>query len=628
MASRRPAAAVTALLLAATCGLAFPASAHLPQPAAQPAAQAPSKRVITSASSVPAGMPVLIQLRDADQRLAMLRSMISDYGAGISGVMETIENNPQITQFRVGLAGLAAVAGTDSWAAMGAIIGQETTIALRPREGDESDLVAASVPRDPATLTKFLDAVHKAAGFTNNGKPDAARTYESLGVRVYKFDERLHQAYAGGTLLIASGRELMESAIAAQRESRGAIANSALFTRATALAPSDAFAWMAIDAKSLRPAGAGEDLRVSNPGAGFLFGGWYRHVMSSESAVAWMTTVGRTMTLRMRTDGAAAMPDFASGLVAATEPVKQWDSRRLPAFLGEVSVQRGWASLFAEREQLLTAEGATQAAEFASTLTTLLGGAAFIDDVLPAVAGPMRLVSVEHNPKDRGFDVTPVVPQFALSIPLKFDATSDVARRLESASQGALSLISLDSMQKGGPAMRLDIDKHEGVRIVLAEFEPPKAGSAMKLDPAGERAQRRQLGGVRYNFAPAAAIVPVGEGRCEYVVGSTADLVRSIITRIRSTDPLADGGPADTIELRGSSVTRLLEVNRSELATQQMLENGLEEDEATRRIDALLGLSALVDSLTARSLVRASDGEAEVRLTLREPAKADAGAAR
>lgn len=581
-----------------------------------------------TAEYVPDRVLAAVTLRDGDRHLQHLREFLDEAGFADSPVYRNLVANPGVLQAQIGLAGIVATAGLDPWAAAGAVLGRELTLGLAPRAGGKPAALLVIAPREPAALDRLLSVIQSMTGLVIEGKPDPGRSEKAGDVVVFHVNAELHHCRVDDALLVANDTDLLRAALEAKRRGAGRLCDSAAWRTARERVPPDAPAWVFVDARRLlAEIGERRELpaQLPNPLGGFLFGGWWHALRTAEHAVAWLRIAPRELRLSASIESTTALPETHRGYAWNGNAGPGWDASKLPAYVSEVVVGRDWSALFAEREALLTLPAAGDLVNFSNTMTTLMGQLDFVDGLLPAVNGPARLILARQDFSGRELIPTPKLPAFALVVPLKMADPVEFGRRLQSASQMALTLINADAMQKHEPAFLLDVDRYRDVRMVYAEY-PRNASAPMMSGPSGGEptpagsapaATQPRTVGVRYNFAPAAAVV-----NDAYVVATSRQLLEAIIDRAldaRGELPANAGRDCWRASLR--ELAAILRDNREEMVIQNMLEKDHARAAAEAEIDTLLGLLDFGDS--AELIARTAQKSVEATLTLRFRAPQD-----
>lgn len=547
-----------------------------------------------------ADFPITIRLNEADIHSNALRSWVGEILRTNPDLAALLGQDAGLAELIRVISALGQMAGTGPWQTVEALLGRGGTVFLRPTDGGEPDMVAISAPLDADAAGRVLNTLQIFAGMVGPG--DGARAYDHAGVRVFRLGDRVFQCSVNGLVIVATSRDLIEEAIGR--------AGPAADMLATLLGTPGEAVRIDLDMSRLGPALDALRVPAANPFAEFMLGGWralaagadrmtMSFVPTPDGVHASVRTAGTAdaATLRPFMDSWQGPPSFARSAV--------------PGLLGDVSLARDWATLFADREARLTPAGASEAAQFATTISTLMGGVGFVDEFLPEIDGPVRMVAVERDWTGEAYRVSPTLPAFALVLPLRSAAGDDLPRRVESAAQGLMSILAMEQMNQGGPPMRLDLDKHEGVRIVYSGFDPAALGAGESGHPP--------VADLRYNFTPASAVVPAPGGSSVFVFASSPALVRTLITAVQSPEPRGERASGDQFVMDGPAITRILTLNREELMVGEMLKRDCDRAEAAARIGALIALSRLVGSVSLNSAVSSSGASADLRLVLRQP---------
>lgn len=605
--------------------LAMVASAALCQEPANAPPKSPAAPR-SAASWLPADPLLAVELSEGDRLIERFRDFAEDRGCFDGEAYRKLESNPKFMQARVALAGLAATAGVDAWRAAGAILGRDAAMGVWPGTEKRPRMLLAVELREPALFDRLLNAVHALAGLTKNGAPDASRSTEVHGVRVFAMTPELFHCRVNDALLLANDRELLRTALADRQDMARSLASSPRYRKAAAALPKPTVAWALVNLKAVReliPEGDARNGPRANPIGGFLFGAWWQTLLSSESAVAWLELQGATLRLNATVAAGGPLPAAYKGFSPANISKLDWPASKLPRFISELRICRNWADLIGEREALLTTPAASDIVNFTTTMSTLFNGMDFLNDILPKVDAPLRLIAVRQDFAERDIVPTPQLPAFALVAPLRPDASTDFARRLGAASQTALTLLNLGLTQEGKVSYLIDVDRYKGVKLIFTTFSGPPNTSGMNMDApemkagTGEAAASKP-GKIRgapqvYNFMPATALV----GH-EYVFATSRELLQDVIDAIQAGSKAAEKADemADSWFVNGAEIAAILRDNREEMITARMLAENESKEAAVGTIDLILQLVDQLGGLrvTSRSLEREMQATLEVKL--------------
>jgi hypothetical protein len=620
-----------AVVLTALCSITIAAQDSKPASGAAPPGASQS-----ATSYLPADALVAIQIQDGDRSIARLRELLEDSPFYDGEGFRRLESNTQFMQSRIALAGLAVTAGTDPWNAVGALFGRDLALAILPGEPNKPRLLAAMVAREPALIDRLLSAVHALAGLVKNGEPDASRSREIAGVRVFSASPELHHCRVDDALLVSNSRELLTQALELRNDESKSLAGSPRFRAALAGAGRQAAIRAAVDLKALRaliPKDQPLDGPRENPLGGLLFGAWWHTLLKSDFAVAWLDSSDNGIKLEARVTAAEPLPASHRGFAPATASKLDWPAAKLPRFLSELRVFRDWPALFGEREALLTTPAASQLVNFSTTMSTLFGGMDFLNDVLPKLDAPARLILTRQDFSVRDVIPSPQLPAFALVVPLKAGTGADFVKKLGSASQMALTLVSLGAAQEGNPSYLIDVDRYNGVKIVYSEFTAPPPTDGMSMDAprsesmkpqesadsapaASSRPARVRGAAVQYNFLPAAAVVAN-----QYVVATSREMLQDVIDAALAHAADSDTKSAamsDSWIVDAASLATILRDNREELIVNRMLQENESKQAAAGTIDLILELLGYLDNMRVSSQTSGNESRAtlEIRTTI------------
>lgn len=616
-----PARWISGLKLIVITGFVAAASVALSQPAGE-SNGAPAKARSTSNARPSAGGRAIdllpenaaaaLVVRNPDQQLESFRHLLDTYAFDDTKAYQQLMADRELAQGRVVLMGLAAGAGTDAWGLIGAALGREVALGLRPRPDAQPAWILVSLLRDQGLVDRALSGLHAMVGLTQNGRPDPQRSRIVDGVRVFAIDEDFYQCRVDDALILTNDRDTLRAALRCAHKGEHSLSQRLHERSAGTQAPQSASAWAFVDLDQFRtrPDGTPQwPSTLNNPLGGLLFGGWYQTLRQADLAFAWATVSDRRLRVETSLRAEGDWPATHRGFTQKPDPQLVWDAHDLPRFLGQISVLRDWAALFAEREALLSLPAASDLVNFSTTLTTLFGGFDFTSDVLPAFSGPTRLVAAGQDFSEAQVLPVPRLPAFALVAPLKPAAIEGLQRRLFSSAQMALSLLNADMAQNRKPTYLIDIERYRNYRTLFTDFSQPAAGSGMRMDATGRAASSNRSAepgdskpaspteaGMRYNFRPAMSVV---EG--QWIIASSRTLLHDIIDTLVRSKARGPQRPDDhqtwNLDIDGRAVAAILRENRRELVTDQMLDHNLSKQEAERKIDAIFEIAAFARRL-------------------------------
>ncbi len=596
-----------------------------------------------AADYVPKGVLIAAVLRDGDRHVDEFRALLDRKAFFDSDLGRRLLIHPELTPARLMLGGLATAAQSDAWSSLAAMFGQDLAIGVALRKGGDPRVILAVVARDPALLDRLLACVHAMTGLVVDGEPDTDRSRVVSGVRVFAAGGDLYHCRVDDALILSNSKKLMRASLKAAKQGKGSLATSKRFRRAEQEIPKEAAAWAVVDVARLRETLGEQDRlpqQMDDALACFAIGGWWHAIRQTDEALLWVTTAPDSLRIEARVAVPKSLPDSHRGFAPGETVASTWKPADLPRFLADVHVSRAWADLFAERETLMTLPAASDLVNFATTVSNLFGGLDFTEDVLPSLGSGARFIAARQDFSESEVIPSPQLPAFALVLPLRAKKTPSFERRLYSATQMAITFLSLDQAEQGQPAYLMDTARHRGHRMVFSAYDDNADASAMNMDPssskpaerseedeASETSKRPRRADIRRNFLPAAAVV---DG--QYVVATSRDLLQDII------DAIADGKPAkakgketarhavaDGIHLDVQSLVRILAANRNELITNRMLDEDQPKGLATRDINGFLAVLSLADRVSLWSNRGQENWRAGIEITLRGSGDASAG---
>lgn len=574
-----------------------------------------------------------VTLRDGAGQVRAFRKTLAAQRFTESPTYRALTRNPQFMAARVGLAGFTAAAGVPAWTGLGAVLGQELTIGLVPGDDDEPRFIVVSVLKDPATVDRLLGAIHVIAGLDRDGEPNPEKSQRIGDVVVYSANPNLHHCRIDDALIVANDRALLRAAIAARRDKKNRLADAKAYQEAARRVPADAVAWAYADIARIRQLVTGGEpypTKLPNALASFLFGSWWHTIAHADRALLWATTDTNQLRIDGQVETTEPLPDTFRGFVPKPVPADTWSAADLPRYLAEISITRDWAELFSEREAVMTVNAASDLGGFTGVVTTLMGNMDFVDEFLPNVAGPLRLILTRQDFSKKAYSPTPKIPAFALVIPLRDDPAKLLGRRLNTVSIQVLAFLNLNAGQEGAPTFLIDLLNYRGHTMIATDYANPPASGRMKMKAPGARPARddkpaptldakddeaARAASLRYNFAPAGAVV----GN-RYILASSGDLLRDIIDLIsRQTGRSQTSDEVvDRVGINGREVAAILADNRQELVTNRMLDTDRPKATVEREIDGLLGLLGFTDRLELVSRSTGKRSHATITLTLRD----------
>ncbi len=408
---------------------------------------------------------------------------------------------------------------------------------------------------------------------TKLGKdPDRIKQGEYRGITAYEADKTKF-AVVDDWLLVTNKSETGTAVLDRLIDGEGAcLADSENFQTAKSKRPADATGWAYADLKTLRDAGVAKKLfegKTENPGVELLVGGIVGSLQYTPFATASLRTSQAGLGLEF------SMPHQADWVPEEREFFFGPDgSGRAPAVpeakntLFTLSTYRDVSEMWLRAGDLFNERINDGFAEADANLTTLFAGKDFGEDILGSLKPEFSFIATQPD----FTNVLPVpaikVPQFALVMELK--EPESMTRELRRTFQSMIGFFNVVGAMQGNPQLEMDMDKlDDGAELITSSYIPE--------EDEAESTQAKIL----FNFSPS-----VGFAKERFVVSSTDRLARELVQAKapRRTDETVN---TDAV-LHADVLKTVLEDNREQLISQNMLEDGNSREEAEAAIGLLL----------------------------------------
>jgi len=421
----------------------------------------------------------------------------------------------------------------------------------------------------------------------NKGKPDPVKTAQYRGITVHAGGGEKDPAYAvvSGRLAVSNTTKNLErlidravsagsdvpapgKSLADQPEWKSRRDRQGQDTLASGFAHLDRL--RQIDPKRFMPSDK------PDTGAIFLFGSWLEAIKKAPSLAAsirWSTKeLGASLELSVPKEGRpATLKGFVPGPVKGTIPLIQ-----PPGTIASLSLWRDWATIWESRADLFSPEVVQGFAQLDTVAGQFFGAQEFGPDVLGAFGTHWRLVVARQD--DASYTLKPDVklPAFAIIANLN-EADGEFPQRLKAAYQTFVSLTNIDAAQKKAQPLELGSEQVLGVTLATSHYMTPRGEMPASGTPVD----------TRYNFSPATA--QVGQFFIlSSSVGLARDLIKQLKPKVEARAPVVEGNDTLAVEADGVELARLLELNRTRLVTQNMLNKGETKESAERQVEILL----------------------------------------
>ncbi|MEZ6150809.1 MAG: hypothetical protein R3C09_11855 [Pirellulaceae bacterium] len=337
-----------------------------------------------------------------------------------------------------------------------------------------------------------------------------------------------------------------------------------------------------LDLQSLRQAGVAKEVYHERSGNYFgelLLGGLLTTVRHAPCA-----------------DVQLQLSSSAVGLHLATEHQRGWEPPReytfgapelgvapplltIPNRLFALSAHRDLSQMWLRAGELLTENAEEQLAQADTQLVTLLSGHDFGEDILGSFGSDVRIVAQVQDFADRLPRPAIQLPSFAFEFQMK-DA-SESQTELRRIFQSFIGFINVTGATNGMPPFDLGMEAADGAQYYTATYVPNRDQ------------QKNAAAPINFNFSPTIAFV-----NDRFIVSSTTALARELVqspTKIESQPAGEETEPAThpvntSAVLDAEPLRSILQLNKSHLIANNMLEQGHTQEEAAAEIGLLLEL--------------------------------------
>jgi hypothetical protein len=433
-------------------------------------------------------------------------------------------------------------------------------------------------------IEEYLQKLAKLARTDAKSKnqPDPIREADYRGVHGYEF-QKLMVGNIGAVLIVTNKGELGKSIIDRHLDATGDhLLSKLLFQQAwnaeatqTEVPKSSIKAFVDID--TLRQAGVAKDLlmgKAKDFGAELILGGVLASLSKTSFAVGELFLNEEKISVGFRiphekswTEESRAFFVGPNGLGHATPLVDR------ASLMANVSTYRNLSELWLRAGDLFDEKVNDQLAQADSTLTTLFSGKDFGTDILGAIEPQIELIASEQQ-----FDpeLIPAIqlPSFGLVAKLKNPMMRKDLKRMF---QTFIGFLNFTGAMNGNAQLDLDSETIDSRQIHTASY-------IKESDKQYENGLP-----IQFNFSPTLAF----DG--DLVIFTSANsLAKKVSTNVKQD--ATGNSPLDNTRMAidFAAVKRILESNRKQLISQNMLEKGQSKAEAEKEVDTLLGVMSLL----------------------------------
>ena len=417
----------------------------------------------------------------------------------------------------------------------------------------------------------------------SKSQPDPIREADYRGIHGYEF-QKLMVGNIGATLIVTNKGELGKSIIDRHLDSTDDhLLNKPQFQLAWNApkqpATSDPSVKAYVDIDTLREAGVAKELlmgKAKDFAAELILGGVLAAMHKTSFAIGELFLNEDKVSVDFRIPYEKAWTEQSRAFFVG--PNGQGHATALvdgESLMANVSTYRNLSELWQRAGDLFDEKVNDQLAQADSTLTTLFSGKDFGTDILGAIEPQIELIASEQQ-----FDpeLVPAIqlPSFGLVAKLK-DPT--MRKDLKRMFQTFIGFLNFSGAMNGNAQLDLDSETVDARQIHTASYI--------------KEADKKYDNGlpIQFNFSPTLAF----DG--DLVIFTSANsLAKKVSTQVKSN--AANVAPLDNTRMSVdfAAIKRVLESNRKQLISQNMLEKGHSKAEAEKEIETLFGIMSLLRS--------------------------------
>jgi hypothetical protein len=341
-------------------------------------------------------------------------------------------------------------------------------------------------------------------------------------------------------------------------------------------------AFLAVDLQAVRNAGLAKNLFRNTPkdfGTELLLGGVLAVLNKAPFAAGALGLSGDKVQARFSVpndpEWFRETREFYVGPESSGRAAKLFS---MPNPLAQITTYRNLSELWLRAGDLFDQRVNDQLAQADNTLTTLFSGKDFGTDILGALEPQLQLVAAQQS---FAHDRAPAIrlPSFGLVGTLK--APTVMQRELKRTFQSFVGFLNVAGAMEGRPQLDLDSETTAVAKIYWAEY-------VVDVDRKYEDGLP-----VEFNFSPAIAF----RGN-RIFLASSVELARKWVNS--ADDAAIENSTSNTaIEVDMAALQKVLQDNRLQLISQNMLEKGHSTKEAEQEVDTLLRILQLTDRVSA-----------------------------
>ncbi|MEZ6060696.1 MAG: hypothetical protein R3C19_10060 [Planctomycetaceae bacterium] len=437
---------------------------------------------------------------------------------------------------------------------------------------------------------------------------DAVRQGDYRGISAYELNET-KLAVAEDWLVVTNKSDLGKSVLDRILDGDGESLNDDEQFQAARLGRGENLtAWAFANLAAVRNAGVAGKLfagDAENPGGELLVGGIMSALQQTPFATAELTANHAGLNL------SAGMPYRNDWIPEEREyyfgPNGSGRAPNLPEAkdtLFTLSTYRDVSEMWLRAGDLFNEQIIDGFAEADANLTTLFAGKDFGEDILGSLTPEIGFIATKQDFGNTLPRPAIRLPSFALVLGLK--EPESMSRELRRTFQSMVGFFNVIGAMEGRPQLEMEMDRLDNGAELITSTYVPEPDDAQSTQAA-----------IIFNFSPS-----VGFAGERFVVSSSASLARELTSAPAPRVPLRAENTA--VGLQADILKSVLNENREQLISQNMLEEGHSRDEAEAAInlllefvgvfeDASLKLSTTSDRLAVDLGVRLKDSTGAAR---------------
>ncbi len=352
----------------------------------------------------------------------------------------------------------------------------------------------------------------------------------------------------------------------------GTLSSQANYATAYATRDAGSDLWAFANVEAVRNAGAGKKAlegKAENPLAEVLFGGIQSTLLHSPFVTANVDVAPSGLTMRLSTPWQADwIPEERTYFFGPENSGEAPSLPQVPEPMMTLGVYRDVSQMWLRAGDLFDEQMNDKLAEADSGLTTVFAGRDFGEEILGSFDPQMGVVVTRQDFSNTLPLPAIKLPAFALVMKLRDPDT--MRAELRRTFQSAIGFFNIIGAQNGQPQLEMDMEKSGDIDLITSQYLPEKKDRESTSAP------------IFFNFSPSVGFV--GD---RFVLASTKSLARQL-----SDAPLApdSAGVNTNLVINAGPINEILNDNREQLISQNMLEEGHSREEAEGAINLLLEL--------------------------------------